>query len=258
MKLSTVLNHINSALNYPNLTLDDIKLYFDQAFMELNTNLHISIPTLEDQINIFKHNLSNISTTEVFLNQDPAILGYNIPSEPQGNSNIYYFEGRFYKRNSITSTTWSVTQPPIVGIYVREGIPEKYQACVIGDYTAYWAKLEDVSEENYDLNMCLPDEWVLLWLIPYICFKYTIRDGGTATTFAEELTQGFQALQDTYDIPFKVNLASVADLPVYRSQVLDNISNLNISIPTKCITETMKHAREVTAIYGSVYDRGGF
>ena len=45
MKLTDALSNINLALNYPALTYDDIKLYFDMAIAELNTTLHTSIPS---------------------------------------------------------------------------------------------------------------------------------------------------------------------------------------------------------------------
>ena len=73
-----------------------------------------------------------------------------------------------------------------------------FQAVAYGG-SAAWVEISTAETYEAEFSHYLPDEWIMLWLIPYVCYKYTVRDGGTAQSFAEELTQGFQQLQDTYE-----------------------------------------------------------
>lgn len=228
MTLSETLSNINLALNYPALTYEDIKLYFDMAIAELNTTLHTSLPTVSTMITEFRQYSSK--PCEKVLNTDPETNNYGVSDS-----------------SDITTGT--------VGIYIRDGIPEKY-ICVQYGTSKYWVKYETI--DSCDISEYLPDDWVLLWLIPYVCFKYTVRDGGTAQTFAEELQQGFQQLQETYDVPAKVTLATYADKLAYHNLVEKKLPNLDIMVGTRAIYENMKHDRSLNAIYSNMFDRGGF
>ena len=260
MKLTDTLSNINLALNYPALTYEDIKLYFDMAISELNTTLHTSIPTVSTMIKEFRQKMSKIKDNQIVLDVDPYQNDFSIDVNPDtpadGNPKCYYNskEKCYYAWNKFTKEY--STYPSLVGIYIRDGVPEKYISAIYGT-DVYWIKQED-NPDDCDFIDYLPDDWILLWLIPYVCFKYTVRDGGTAQTFAEEMQQGFQQLQETYDVPSKVLLATYADKPAYTELVAKHLPNLNVKVYTRAIYDSMKHGRSVNAVYGNMFDRGGF
>lgn len=266
MKLSEAMQYINSALNYPALHYIDIALYFDMAIAELNTTLHTSIIPVKEMIEKFRQELSKTETNKFVTTVDPE-KNYSIPVVPtdyasqeialDNNVKCYYSlsSKKFYILDEYLRT---YSEHEIAKcIYVEGTTVHLFQAMNIGN-TAFWTEVPLDPEYDCDLEEYLPNDWVLLWLIPYVCFKYTVRDGGTAQTFAEELSEGHQQLQDTYDVPDKVILATYADKFAYRELVEDKLPNLNIYVPTKAIYENMKHSRRVNATYGSMYDRGGF
>jgi hypothetical protein len=270
MKLDKVLNNINLALNYPSLTYADISLYFDMAIAELNTTLHTSIPTVSDMIDAFEQKLSKEKESRVRIYPSPEDVDYIIQSysstqEAELHTSTaspkipYYFNWetrKFYVMNSLNNTY--TERNTLEGVYIKN-VSEFtfYDAVVMGD-EVFWAHTSEDPILECDFAEYLPDEWVLLWLIPYVCFKYTVRDGGTAATFAEELTQGFQQLQETYSVPSTVLLATYADKEAYKDLVIENLPNLNKWVPTKAIFQNMKHSRISNAIYSNMYDRGGF
>lgn len=256
MKLQQSLNYINQALNYPALNYEDISLFFDAAIAELNTTLHTNIPTISKMIDEFKQYMSKNITKVLITGVDPSV-NYEIPSSTVQTSNYYYnpSDKKFYVLNVATGAY--TAHDNLYGTYLRNGVPETYEAIVYGQQ-ASWQITDVLNVQDCELSYYLPEEWVLLWLIPYVCFKYTVRDGGTASTFAEELTQGFQQLQETYDVPEKVVLATVADKKAYMDLVKENLPNLNVVVKTRAIYENMKHNRALNAVYGSMYDRGGF
>ena len=270
MKLSTVLNHINLALNYPALAYQDISLFFDQAIIELNTTLHTSIPKVSDMIEAFERKMSKEKDHRVRLTEAPENSDYVIPSyatvaEANLSTSVvtvkpryyYVFETqKFYVLNKINNTY--ETRDTLEGFYLKDAqIPVLYNSMIV-DSDVFWVKTLEDPILDCELATYLPDSWVILWLIPYVCYKYTCRDGGTSATFAEELQQGFQQLQETYNVPSTVLLSAVADKEAYTDIVKNALPNLNIYVPTKAIYENMKHSRALNAVYGSVYDRGGF
>ena len=178
------------------------------------------------------------------------------------NNQKYYYAldtKKFYVKEASGDTVYS-ERDELLGFHLKDNVatnPIYYKAAIYGDEVFWVKQFNDVLLEC-EISDYLPDDWVLLWLIPYVCFKYTVRDGGTASTFAEELTQGFQQLQETYGIPSKVTLATYADKEAYTELVEKNLPNLDIAVPTQAIYESMKHSRIVNAVYGSMYDRGGF
>lgn len=264
MKLSEFMNHVNAALNFPAIDTNDVLVYCDMAMSELNTTLHTSIPSLSKQLDIYNteewDKIIYILLTE---NEDPATQEGNdifvktadniLPS----NVKIYYdlINQTFMVWSNLNHVYEAATD--ILGVFYRDGVKEFWKPFHYGN-AAMWEKSERIDESNYELNRHLPDDWILLWLIPYVCFKYTVRDGGTAQTFAEELTQGFQQLQDTYNVPNKVVLATVADKAAYQSLVKEKLPYLNVLVNTLAIYEEMKHERNVLSCFGSMYDRGGF
>jgi len=261
MKLSKCLQYINTALNFPAVTYLDINLFFDMAIAELNTTLHTAIPSVSDMIEAFRQNVSKYEANKIILEDDPADSNYIIPSNPtdplENEIPCYYDseEKTFYILNKYSHEY--IPHKIVKAVFITSAGMHLYQTINYGS-TAAWAEVPMDPNYECDLDAYLPDDWILLWLIPYVCFKYTSRDGGTAQTFAEELAQGFQQLQETYDVPDKVLLATYADKDAYHSLAEDNLNNLNIYVPTMAIYENMKHSRNTNAIYGDFYDRGGF
>ena len=261
MKLSEIIKHINAALNYPALTYVDINVFFDMAISELNTTLHTSIPLVTTMENRFRQSLSKYDENKVILKTDPSLDNYIIPSDPENpaeNRVPFYYNSEtktFFVLNQLNKTYKEF--PTLKGLFVTTSGMHLYESMNYGSDAAWY---EIPTDPNFEAEVgdYLPDDWVLLWLIPYVCFKYTVRDGGTAQTFAEELTQGFQQLQETYDVPSKVILATYADRPAYTELVEKHLPIINILVPTQAIYEDMKHSRNTNAIYGNMYDRGGF
>lgn len=265
MKLSKCLTYINTALNYPALTYLDINLFFDIAISELNTTLHTSIPSVSFMTEEFRQRVSKVEVNKVILKTDPALTNYIIPTDPENpleNGIQAYYSGSTHKFYILDSYLQEYTEYDIIkAIFINTAGIHLYQAVNYGSEAA-WAEVPMDNLYECDLDDYLPDDWVLLWLIPYVCYKYTVRDGGTAQTFAEELSQGFQQLQETYDVPDKVILATVADKKAYLELVekaLQNEApNLNVLVPTRAIYESMKHSRAITIDGHTIFDRGGF
>ena len=263
MQLSQVLNYVNQALNYPSITYDDVSLFFDSAVTELNSTLHIKLPLVSTMLNEFSQYVSKETPNRVLLSKYPedtdVIPSYDSVADAlQRKSKFAYFP----KLNNFGILNYTATDydlyPQLYAVYANAGEPVYFKAVKFSQDDAFWVVDHESALANFNFNTYLPDDWVILWLIPYVCFKYTVRDGGTAASFAEDITQGFQQLQNAYDIPSTVTLSTVAGMPAYYLLVKDNIHNLNITVPTRAIYETMQHKRALNAKFGSMYDRGGF
>lgn len=263
MQLSQVLNYINQALNYPSITYDDVSLFFDSAITELNSSLHIRIPLVSTMLNEFPQYMSKEIPNRVLLSKYPedtdTIPTYESVSEALMRKSKFAY---FTKLNKYGILNYRATDydlyPQLYAVYANSGNPIYFKTLKFSQEDAFWIVDESSELSNFDFNVYLPDDWIILWLIPYICFKYTVRDGGTAASFAEDLTQGFQQLQNAYNIPSTVNLVTMAGLPAYYALTLEHIDNLNITVPTRAIYENMKHPRSLNAQFGNIYDRGGF
>ena len=111
-----------------------------------------------------------------------------------------------------------------------------------------------------ELNLLdyLPFDWITLYLIPYVCFKHSVRDGSSGSHFLEDMQQGYQQLQKSYDIPCSVTLTQQAGKVAYTADVEENLPNLNISIPTRAIYDDMKIDRVVASQFTGLYDNGGW
>ena len=263
MKLSQVLNYINQALNYPSITYDDVSLFFDSAITELNSSLHIKLPIVSTMMNEFLQYVSKEIPNRVLLSRNPedtdVIPTYETKEAALARNakHAFIISERKYGILNTAKTDYTLYDS-LYAIYSNAGVPTYFKALKFSQDEAIWVRDEDSALINFDFITYLPDAWVILWLIPYVCFKYTVRDGGTAASFAEDLTQGFQQLQNAYDIPSTTNLITVAGLPAYHTITSENINNLNIEVPTRAIYEHMQHARSLNAKFGSMYDRGGF
>lgn len=267
MKLSKTIDYINTALNYPALTYRDLDLFFDMAIAELNSSLHIQMPTVSDMVDEFRRKMSKPEPNKVFLTVDP-ITDASIPTIGEGETHtgftdaVYYDvnDKMYYILNKYTSPKSYTAYKTVKGVYrdTTTGDYHVYTGVYYASSDAMWVEVPTDPTYECNLEEYLPDDWVLLWLIPYVCFKYTVRDGGTAQTFAEELSEGHQQLQDTYNVPSFIVLATYAGRPAYEKLVEDNLPNLNIVVPTRAIYTDMVHSRTVGEIHNNFFDRGGF
>lgn len=263
MKLPQVLNYINQALNYPSITYDDVSLFFDSAIVEINSSLHIKMPLVSVMINEFLQYMSNNNPNKVLLTAYPEDTDtfpiFSTIEDALVTSPKYAYFSSLNKFGILNAGSKTYTlYPNLYGIFRNSGVPVHFKAVKFSQTDIVWVIDEDADPTNFEFNHYLPDSWVLLWMIPYVCYKYTVRDGGTAANFAEELTQGFQQLQNAYDIPSTVVLSTVAGRPAYSELTKLNLDNLNIKVPTRAIYENMQHERSLNATYGNMYDRGGF
>ena len=256
MKLSEIINYINTALDYPALTYKDVDLFLDAAIAELNTTLHTSIPLVKDMVKEFKQLWLDYAPNKIRLTVDPANSDFNIPTI-SGGAYFYSIPDKQFWVKNFSTGEYVGPFHKLQAIYIDAEKLHIYNTMVFGD-SAAWVEVPTDPTFEADLEEYLPDEWIILWLIPYVCYKYSVRDGGTAQSYAEELTQGFQQLQESYDVPSTVLLTKYADRPAYKSLVEKHLPNLNILVPTRAIYGEMKHSREVQAIFGGFYDRGGF
>lgn len=263
--LDECMSVINQILNYPSIEYLDISHFFDQAISELNSELHTGIRPISYMYSKSAFDPSKL-TDVVYLDTKPMsiIPTYNPASSE--NPTVCYDKAKkkvMYLKGS--DTEYTVAQDHLFGIYAyfdtdsedKQIVREMYQTVVIGDY-AYWTPYSFVPTRDLNLIDILPYDFITLFLIPYVCFKYAIRDGDTGRLYSEEFTNGFQQLQKGYDIPSTVVLSTQAGKPAYKEDVEQNLSNLNISVPTRAIYESMKTPRNIQASYGGMYDTGGW
>ena len=251
--------YVNMALNYPALSFDDIRLFLDQAISEINTELHTSIPdlgTMEHDAEKAVEDLPNlIQLDETMLNiQIPVI---DSPPDPL-EVTVYYDSTKSMYGVWLDNLDWYYF-PVLYGFYLKDGVPTYYTAGqVLASNTRVWYKDNIYNPSNIDLENYFTDDWIKLFLVPYVAFKYSVRDGDTGRLFSEEFAQGFQQLRHSYNIPFQVILSAVADKFAYKDDVLKNLPNLNIWVLTKAITVEMKNPQGVNAVFRDFYDVGGF
>lgn len=243
--LSDCVSRINQILNYPSVAYEDISHFFDQAISELNTTLHVAIPTVTEMIS----EIPEPDYTPLVKITGSEDIPTEKPSDTEGAYYLNTTTGKF----GVYTSGWNYYDT-IYGISVSNGTPTVYISIRIGTF-AYWTP---VKRDVTDLNMVdyISTDWIILFLIPYICYKYSIREGMDAGVFSEELTQGFQQLQEAYDVRETVRLNEVADKFAYRKLVLENINNLSKEVPTRAIYESMKTKRAIQATYQDFYNGG--
>jgi hypothetical protein len=123
---------------------------------------------------------------------------------------------------------------------------------------AIWTPVVENRLNDFDLAMYLPTDWIVLFLIPYVCFKTAVRDGSSGSLYNEEYVQGFQQLQTSYNVPNFVELSKVAHLPAYTAMVKANLNNLNKRIPTRAVYDSMKIGNAIFPEYEYTTTRGGW
>lgn len=259
MQISEVINNINVALNYPSATINDLKLYMDQAISELNSELHISIPSIAEMENEIEQYMSNNKDIVLIKDKPDSSTSIEVVTLDEDATADY-----FYNRNTnmfgIKTNDGIKHTNKLFGIY-NDYIspPEIYQAVVISDVIVLWYVSNAKYVKDFNLEHYLTKDWIFLYFIPYVCFKYSVRDGDSGTLFAEEFSQGFQQLKNAYDIQSKVLLKNVCHLYAYRTLAKEHINNLNILVPTRAIIEEMKIPNGVKANWGcNFYSNGGW
>lgn len=251
--------YVNQALNYPAVRFDDIRLFLDQAISEINTELHTSIVDLDAMEDA---NRKEVEKLENIVPLTSIEVNTNIPSsdtEPVLPKPSFYYNNTTGLYYILKGSEYSDGYPYLIGVCVKDGVPTYYKSgAIIGCATKVWYRDDVTSPVLVDLENYFTVDWIKLFLIPYVCYKYSIRDGDTGRLFNEEFAQGFSQLRKSYNVPFQVVLASVAHLFAYREDVTHHLPKLNIWCPTRAITENMKNAAVVNAQRMDFYDRSGF
>ena len=261
--LSDCITRINQILNYPSITYTDISHFFDQAISELNTSLKIGLPLVSQMVDENRINVQTLPNVTLLKTQPSGSAG-EIPSGDETTftdfDKIYYHTttGKVCKYDSILQK-W-VSYDKVYGIYINE-----YNDRILYVTTtlpvsgfAIWTPVVEDRMNDFDLKTYLPMDWIVLFLIPYVCFKTAVRDGSNGALYNEEYVQGFQQLQNSYDIPNFVDLVKVAHLPAYRPLVKENITALNKKVPTRAIYDSMKIGNAIMPEYGGFNARGGW
>ena len=250
---------INNALNYPAISFPDIKLYLDQAISELNSSLHISVRSIKDIIDENYTRTSKIENVVLFQTRpDGAELIPIFDEDPlDPEIETYYYNSTIGKFKIYKTTGWQEFEE-IYGAYIEAGNADYYKATFITDTSICWLRTEFNNPLELDFEQYYPKDWITLFIIPYVCFKFSARDNDTGAIFSEEFTQGYQQLLIAYNIPDKVCLDKVAGLIPYTTDVKEHLPNLKIMCPTRAITEDMKIPKDIQATFGSMFDQGGW
>ena len=245
------VTRLNQILNYPSLTYGDVSHFFDQAISEINSELHIGLRPISE---IYKNSSFRFEDLEHFIMLENAPLP-NIPTDE--TAPVYIKDGViYYTKNDKTVSTSKLYA--LVSKFEDGAIVNQMWHTVLVNTSAYWTPYTVITDDNVDLLEYLPFDWIVLFLIPYVCFKYAIRDGDSGASYAEDFSNGFQQLRNSYDIPHNVILSQQAGKIAYKQDVEKYLPNLNTLVPTRAIYEDMKIPRNIQAQYGSVYDRGGW
>lgn len=251
--LNEYIIRVNQILNYPSVAYQDIAVFLDQAIAELNTSLNISLPFVSNIVNNYTE---NVKLEPVVVLSSPPDSTTVIPVDDT-NSNYYYDTTvkKYIVKRYPEGTYFDI----IYAVYHNtDGSIEYYISVKISEMVHFWGKYDYNDFTQYDLNQIVPTNWIILFLIPYVCFKYIVRDGSNGALYSEEFQQGFQQLQNSYDVPSKVMLSEVANLPAYKEDVKKHLPYLNVKVETKAITENMLHSRTVLPTYGGIFDNGGW
>jgi hypothetical protein len=260
------MQRINQILNYPSVAYEDISHFFDQAIAELNTILKTAIPSVSEMV------LNN--TVDASLQQNTVLLSTRpttsnsiphtdtVPTEAPAESDpkqLYYtkdatmLDRAFY---TWTGTEWR-KHDTLYGVVFEGAKKYTYSTTPIG-LTAYWVEVPNTHRIEFDLCEHMTMDWWTLFVIPYVCFKFAVRNGDGGELYQTEFTQGLQQLQTCYDVPNFVILSDVAGIPAYTEIVKQNLSNLSVKIPTRAITDSMRIGNAVHAVFGNLFDTGGW
>lgn len=274
--IADCMSRINQALNYPALSYEDVSHFFDQAISELNTILRISLPSVTEMRteNTFKVTDSpycvalttspatslTIPITETDLSARPSEI-YDHENKAIAVKVAYYIDSDDYTNNTLCvkrSGVWVPTEK-VYGFYAENSSGcQTYAAVTVGYDNAYWVEIPNESVAKFSLTDYLPTDWIILFIIPYVCFKFAVRNGDNGALFSDEFTQGLQQLQTAYNVPNFVELSKVAHLSAYKDLVKANLNDLRKQVGTRAITESMKVPNGIGKTYFSVLDSGGW
>jgi hypothetical protein len=259
LTLNECLTRINQILNYPAIGYADVYHFFDQAIEELNTSLRISLPTVTEMVSENTYNIYEVPNIVKLTSPDSTVSASDSPPSPSVFP--YWYRCRapeyvksFYKWNG---HEW-VPYDKLYGICSTADGTRYYLLTTVSRTQALWCEVDATVQESFDLANYLPASWWTLFVIPYVCFKFSIRNGDSGALFIDEFTQGFQQLQSSYDVPNTVKLTAVAGLPAYRTLVQDNAENLNIRVPTRAIFDNMRVETGIQSVFGGFYESGGW
>ena len=262
--VSDCISRINQALNYPALSYIDVSHFFDQAIAELNTTLRIALPTVTEMISEHTFKVSD-SENAIVLTTDPTsnpiikVIESESELPEDGSDKIVYLvepADLLYNTFYIFKEEWV----PVKQAYgIVSGTGAAFETVVVSRSQAFWKSIPYEKVEEFSLTDYLTTDWIILFLIPYVCFKFSVRNGDNGALFSDEFTQGFQQLQTSYNVPNTVVLKDVAHVPVYKEQVLKNLANLHKSVTTRAITEDMRVPNGIRPIFGrGLFERGGW
>ena len=255
LTLNNVMQRINQILNYPSVAYEDISHFFDHAIAELNTILKVGIPSVSDLVT--KNTLDiTLQTNTVMLSERPTYGTLlhrfeSVPTEAPENTCMYgyYADGSYSSRKFYVwdGVSWNSFNS-LYGVFLGDGNPVAYVATFLGT-GAYWVESDAKRTLEFDFCEYLTEDWLTLFVIPYVCFKFTVRNGGDGALFCTEFTQGLQQLQTSYDVPNTVVLSEVAGIPAYAEIVSKNLNNLSKRVPTQAITDSMRIGTVVNAVF---------
>lgn len=255
------VTRINQTLNYPSIEYIDMSHFFDQAISELNTSFKIGLPLVSQMVDENRLNITELPN--VMLLDNVGIINSidYIPNEDTEGAEGLHFSTKNYKfyKYDFSEELWK-EYDTYYGIHIDDsGKRTTYTTMVLPTASAaIWTPVVEERANDFDLTDYIPADWIILFLIPYVCFKVSVRDGNNGALYNEEYTQGFQQLQTSYDVPNFVTLKDVAHLPAYRSVVKAKLNSLNETIPTRAVYDTMKIGNAIRPTYGGFHMRGGW
>jgi hypothetical protein len=276
--LSDCMQRINQILNYPSVAYEDISHFFDHAIAELNTILRTAIPSVSEMVlnntvdtslqqntvllNARPNNSNNIPWVQnvpaSFPHEEDREVGGEVVHVTIDSEYVYYYnpaklDRKFY---AWTGSEWRAHES-LYGVVFEGAKKYTYLSTPLG-FSAYWVEVPNTHRVEFDLCEHMTMDWWTLFVIPYVCFKFAVRNGDDGSLYSDEFTQGMQQLQTCYDVPNFVVLSDVAGIPAYTEIVKSNLNDLNKKIPTKAITEDMRVGNAIQACFGNMFDTGGW
>ena len=261
--ISDCISRINQALNYPAITYEDVSHFFDQAISELNTSLRIALPTVTEMRleNTYKVSEAPDTVYIASMPENHAIVSLNVKPddyEPEGDTDlladasVMYYTTDLYINNRFFVKSDGVWKE-YTSLHAVTSDGAAYVAVPVGFTNAFWKQIPFESVSEFSLTTYLPVDWIILFLIPYVCFKFAVRNGDNGALFSDEFTQGLQQLQTSYAVPNSVVLSTVAHLPAYKKLVEENLNNLTKIVNTRAVTEAMRIPNGVHKVYHIPY-----
>lgn len=264
--LSDCIQRINQILNYPSVAYEDISHFFDHAIAELNTILRTAIPSVSEMV------LNN--TIDTSLQQNTVLLNArpnntntiphtdSVPTEAPAEGEpeqLYYTSDASMINRAFyvwTGSEWRAHES-LYGVVFEDAKKYTYLSTPIG-LRAYWVEIPNTHRIEFDLCDYMTIDWWTLFVIPYVCFKFAVRNGDGGELYQTEFTQGLQQLQTCYDVPNFVRLSDVAGVPAYTELVKQNLNNLSVCVPTRAVTDRMRVGNAIQAVFGNMFDAGGW